>query len=73
MLVTARHHFVTGKAPGVSHDGMAGAPSVANAVIAGVDYTPPLLVKAARMMGLRRLSLQRHLYLPASLPTFVAA
>lgn len=51
---------------------MAGAPSVANAVIAGVDYTPPLLVKAARMMGLRRLSLQRHLYLPASLPTFVA-
>jgi NitT/TauT family transport system permease protein len=24
------------------------------------------------MMGLRRLSLQRHLYLPASLPTFVA-
>ena len=34
---------------------MAGAPSVANAVIAGVDYTPPLLVKAARMMGLRRL------------------
>jgi NitT/TauT family transport system permease protein len=51
---------------------MAGAPSVANAVIAGVDYTPPLLVKAARMMGLRRRSLQRHLYLPASLPTFVA-
>ncbi|HEY2312865.1 MAG TPA: ABC transporter permease subunit, partial [Streptosporangiaceae bacterium] len=51
---------------------MAGAPSVANAVIAGVDYTPPLLVKAGRMMGLRRLSLQRHVYLPASLPTFVA-
>jgi NitT/TauT family transport system permease protein len=51
---------------------MAGAPSIANAVIAAVDYTPPLLVKASRMMGLRRLSLQRHLYLPASLPTFVA-
>jgi len=51
---------------------MAGAPSVANAVIAGVDYTPPLLVKAGRMMGLRRLSLQRYVYLPASLPTFVA-
>jgi NitT/TauT family transport system permease protein len=51
---------------------MAGAPSIANAVIAGVDYTPPLLVKAGRMMGLRRLSLQRYLYLPASLPTFVA-
>jgi sulfonate transport system permease protein len=51
---------------------MAGAPSIANAVIASVDNTPPLLVKAGRMMGLRRLSLQRHLYLPASLPTFVA-
>lgn len=51
---------------------MAGAPSIANALIAGVDYTPPLLVEAGRMMGLRRLSLQRHLYLPASLPTFVA-
>jgi NitT/TauT family transport system permease protein len=51
---------------------MAGAPSIANAVIAAADYTPPLLVKASRMMGLRRLSLQRHLYLPASLPTFVA-
>jgi len=51
---------------------MAGAPSIANAVIAATDYTPPLLVKASRMMGLRRLSLQRHLYLPASLPTFVA-
>ena len=51
---------------------MAGAPSIANAVIAAADYTPPLLVKASRMMGLRRLSLQWHLYLPASLPTFVA-
>jgi NitT/TauT family transport system permease protein len=51
---------------------MAAAPSIANGLIAGVDYTPPLQVKAATMMGLRRLSLQRHLYLPASLPTFVA-
>ena len=51
---------------------MAAAPSIANALIAGVDYTPPLQLKAARMMGLRRLSLYRHLFLPASLPTFVA-
>jgi NitT/TauT family transport system permease protein len=51
---------------------MAGAPSIANALIAGVDYTPPLLVKASTMMGLRRLRLQRHLFLPASLPTFLA-
>ena len=51
---------------------MAGAPSIANALIAGVDYTPPLQVKAATMMGLRRLSLHRHLFLPSSLPTFMA-
>jgi NitT/TauT family transport system permease protein len=48
------------------------APSIANGLIAGVDYTPPLLLKAGRMMGLRRLSLYRHLIIPASLPAFVA-
>jgi NitT/TauT family transport system permease protein len=48
------------------------APSIANGLIAGVDYTPPLLLKAGHMMGLRRLSLYRHLILPASLPSFVA-
>jgi NitT/TauT family transport system permease protein len=48
------------------------APSVANGLIAGVDYTPPLLLKAGKMMGLRRLSLYRYLILPASLPAFVA-
>jgi len=48
------------------------APSIANGLIAGVDYTPPLLLRAGRMMGLSRLSLYRHLILPASLPAFVA-
>ena len=48
------------------------APSVANGLIAGVDYTPPLLLRAGKMMGLRRLSLYRYLILPASLPAFVA-
>jgi NitT/TauT family transport system permease protein len=48
------------------------APSVANGLIAGVDYTPPLLLRAGKMMGLRRISLYRHLILPASLPAFVA-
>jgi NitT/TauT family transport system permease protein len=48
------------------------APSIANGLIAGVDYTPPLLLKAGAMMGLRRLSLYRYLILPASLPAFVA-
>jgi NitT/TauT family transport system permease protein len=48
------------------------APSIANGLIAGVDYTPPLLLRAGKMMGLRRLSLHRYLILPASLPAFVA-
>jgi NitT/TauT family transport system permease protein len=50
---------------------LAAAPSIANGLIAGVDYTPPLLLKAGTLMGLRRLSLQVHLILPASLPTYV--
>jgi NitT/TauT family transport system permease protein len=48
------------------------APSIANGLIAGVDYTPPLLLKAGRLMGLRRLALYRYLIAPASLPAFVA-
>jgi NitT/TauT family transport system permease protein len=48
------------------------APSIANGLITGVDYTPPLLLRAGKSMGLRRLSLYRHLILPASLPVFVA-
>src|SRR3984885_10873066 len=48
------------------------SPSIANGLIAGVDYTPPLLLRAGKMMGLRRLSLYRHLILPASLPAMVA-
>jgi len=48
------------------------APSIANGLIAGVDYTPPLLLRAGKTMGLRGLPLYRHLILPASLPTFVA-
>src|ERR1700731_4509028 len=48
------------------------APSIANGLIAGVDYPPPLLLKAGKMMGLRRLSLYWHLILPASLPAVVA-
>jgi NitT/TauT family transport system permease protein len=48
------------------------APSIANGLITGVDYTPPLLLKAGTLMGLRGLPLYRHLILPASLPAFVA-
>jgi sulfonate transport system permease protein len=48
------------------------APSIANGLIAGVDYTPPLLLRAGRTMGLGRVAMYRHLILPASLPSFVA-
>jgi NitT/TauT family transport system permease protein len=48
------------------------APSIANGMIAGVDYTPPLLLRAGKVMGLRGPALYRHLILPASLPAFVA-
>ncbi|GAB1819936.1 ABC transporter permease [Herbidospora sp. RD11066] len=48
------------------------APSIANGLITGVDYTPPILLRAGHVLGLRRLSLYRHLILPASLPSFLA-
>jgi NitT/TauT family transport system permease protein len=51
---------------------MAAAPAVANAMIAGVDYIPPLLLKSGKMIGLRGLSLTWHLVMPAALPTFMA-
>jgi NitT/TauT family transport system permease protein len=48
------------------------APSIANGLITGVDYTPPLLLRAGHTMGLGRIAMYRHLILPASLPSFVA-
>jgi NitT/TauT family transport system permease protein len=48
------------------------APSIANGLITGVDYTPPLLLRAGRTMGLRGYNLYRYLILPASLPAYVA-
>jgi NitT/TauT family transport system permease protein len=51
---------------------MGAAPSIANGLITGVDYTPPLLLRAGRTMGLRGIALYRYLILPASLPAFVA-
>ena len=51
---------------------MAAAPAVANGVIAGVDYIPPLLLKSGKVIGLRGLGLTWHLVMPAALPTYVA-
>jgi NitT/TauT family transport system permease protein len=48
------------------------APSVANGLITGVDYIPPLLLRAGKTMGLSRVALYRHVILPASLPAFVS-
>ena len=48
------------------------APSIANGLIAGVDFTPPLLLRAGKSMGLRRFALYRDLIMPAALPPFVA-
>ena len=48
------------------------APSIANGLITGVDYTPPLLMRAGKTMGLRGFALYRYLVLPASLPAYVA-
>jgi len=51
---------------------MTAAPAIANGLIAGADFLPPLLLRAGKTMGLRGFALYRHLILPASLPTFVA-
>jgi NitT/TauT family transport system permease protein len=48
------------------------APSVANGLITGVDYIPPLLLRAGKTMGLSRVAMYRYLILPASLPSFVS-
>jgi len=49
------------------------APAIANGVISGVDYIPPLLLKSGRIMGLRGLRLTWHVIVPAALPTFMAS
>ena len=48
------------------------APSIAAGLISGVDYTPPLLLRAGKTMGLHGAALYRYLILPASLPAYVA-
>jgi NitT/TauT family transport system permease protein len=48
------------------------APAIANGLISGVDFTPPLLLRAGKTMGLRRFGLYRSLVIPAALPPYVA-
>lgn len=47
-------------------------PSIANGFIAGVDNTPPILLRAARVLGARGWKSLRYVVLPAALPTYVA-
>jgi NitT/TauT family transport system permease protein len=51
---------------------MTAAPAIANGLIAGADFLPPLLLRAGKTMGLRRVSLYRHVIMPATLPAFVS-
>jgi NitT/TauT family transport system permease protein len=48
------------------------APSVANGLITGVDYIPPLLLRAGKTMSLSRIDTFRYLILPAALPAFMS-
>ncbi len=48
------------------------APSIANGFIAGVDNTPPILMRAAHMLGARGWKSFRYVVLPAALPTYVS-
>jgi NitT/TauT family transport system permease protein len=48
------------------------APSVANGLITGIDYVPRTWLRVGKVLGMRGLSLYRHLVLPASLPSFVS-
>jgi len=47
-------------------------PSIANGVISGVDYVPPLLVRAGRNLGASGFALYRHIIIPAALPSIVS-
>jgi NitT/TauT family transport system permease protein len=49
------------------------SPFVARAVLAGFDQVPPILIRAGKVMGARRLSLVRHVILPAAFPSVVTA
>jgi NitT/TauT family transport system permease protein len=48
------------------------APAIANGLLSGVDHVPPLILRAARVLGARGLTLYARVILPAALPGFVA-
>lgn len=48
------------------------APSIANGLISGTDNIPPILIRAGRVLGAKRLALFWYVILPASMPGFVS-
>jgi NitT/TauT family transport system permease protein len=48
------------------------APAIANGLISGVDHIPPIMFKAGRVLGARRLKMWWYIMLPASLPGLAA-
>jgi NitT/TauT family transport system permease protein len=46
------------------------APAIANGLISGIDQIPPVLLRAGRSLGARRVAMWRHVILPAALPGF---
>lgn len=47
-------------------------PSIANGLIGGIDYVPPAWKRVGSVLGMRGLTLYRHVILPASLPSFIS-
>jgi NitT/TauT family transport system permease protein len=47
------------------------APSIANGLINGVDNISPVLLRAGKVLGAKRLDSFRYVVLPAALPAFV--
>jgi NitT/TauT family transport system permease protein len=47
-------------------------PSIANGIISGIDYVPPAWKRVGAVLGMRGLTLYRHVILPATLPSFVS-
>jgi NitT/TauT family transport system permease protein len=47
-------------------------PSIANGIISGIDYVPPAWKRVGSVLGMKGLTLYRHVILPATLPSFVS-
>lgn len=48
------------------------APAIANGLLSGVDHIPPLVLRAARVLGARGVTLYGRVIIPAALPGFVS-